>query len=678
MKRLRRSVVLCSIILIVVGFSGMGWARVAFNSYTEDALGYIVRTQDAYVPRAVVEKVGHIELRSPSDIFIDQRDYLYIADTDQGRIVVLTADFQLETLVGEGILRRPTGVYVDEWGNIYVADYGLSLVFKFAPSGEMLQSFARPQSPLFGQNSPYRPSKVVVDRRGNIYIIGDGTTAGIIQLSPYGDFLGYYGANEAHANLRLALQRQFFTKDQRERLFSNLPLSPTNLAIDHKGLIYTVTQGDRGASIKKLDISGANMLPRSMAYDPLFVDLWVGPLGNILALSQNGFIYEFDSEGNLIFIFGGKDSGRQRLGLFTNPSGIAVNSAQEIFVVDRERNNIQVFQRTEFTEEVHAALSLYNEGHYVQSQEPWRYVLRLNNSFDLAHTGIGHGYYKLEDYEQALASYEISNYKAGYSNAFWELRNRWLQEHLGTIIVVLILFAALKRLWTWRNPHRVFLPRTKGQLRKVSNYQLVGELRFLAYFLKNPADGYYGIKREGKTSNLSATILYLLFIGEYLASLYYTHFLFRSGSITDLSLSRELTKLGVPLLLWVISNYLVSTINDGEGTLSNVYQGTIYAFAPYLIFKPWVILVSNALTYNEAFIYDFSNTIIWVWTALLLMIMVMEIHNFSWQETLKNIFTTGFSMLILFLVVFIVYVLVDQILNFGTAVLQEVLIRVQS
>lgn len=673
----RHRLVLTLVMSIILGAATISWGRVAYNSYTQDALGYIVRTQDAYIPRLTLDKIDGLELRSPSDIYIDRNDFLYIADTDNKRVVVLTSELRLDRIIGEGILQRPTGVFVDEQARIYVADYGKSLVFQFAPTGELVASFGRPVSPLFGKNSPYRPLKVAVDRRGNIYVIGDGTTDGVIQFSPYGEFLGYYGANQARANLRLALQRQFFNEEQRARLFRNLPPSPTNIAIDGKGLIYTVTQGDGGASVKKLDISGSNMLPTQMLYSALFVDLYVGPIGNIFALSQDGWVFEYDSEGNLIFIFGGKDSGRQRLGLFTNPSGIAVNSKFEVFVVDRERNNLHVFTRTEFTTQVHQALALYNEGHYVQSQEPWRYVLRLNNLFDLAHAGIGHGYYKLEDYAQALASYEIANNKVGYSNAFWELRNTWLQQHFGSIILLMVLLLVIRKVLIRLHRKYKLFAAIVGWVEFIKQRKLVHELLFVFYFLKNPADGCYGIKREGKSSNLTASLLYLLFFGENLAGLYYTHFIFRSGRTADIALGSELAKVGVPLLLWIVSNYLVSTINDGEGSFANVYQATIYSLAPYLVFKPWVILISNALTFNESFIYDFSHTIIWAWTALLLLVTVMEIHNLSFKETLKNIFVTGFSMVILVLVVFIVYVLVDQVLGFSTAVVQEVLIRVR-
>ncbi len=662
------------VVFLVLSLSGVSSAQVPYYSYTEDSEGNLVRTQDAYLPRLTVDKIGDLELRAPSDIHIDTHDNVYIADTDNKRIVVLNSDLELQSLVGEGILQRPTGVFVDGQGLIYAADYGKSLVFQFSSDGELLQTFGRPDSPLFGRSNPYRPLKVVVDRRGNLYIIGDGTTDGVIQLSPYGDFLGYYGANEARSNLRLLLQRTFFTQEQRARLFRNVPPSPTNIAIDQKGLIYTVTQG-HGQAVKKLDISGANMLPAGMAHDPLFVDIYIGPIGNIFVLSQNGLIYEFDSEGNLIFIFGGRDSGRQRQGLFSNPSGIAVNSKGEVFVVDRERHNIHVFSRTEFTTQVHHALALYNEGYYVQSQEPWQYVLRLNNLFDLAHTGMGHGYYKLQMYEEALESYEISNNKTGYSNAFWEIRNQWLQDHLGTIIIGFIVLWMVKRFLQFlHRKYGIFDPVIAlGQ--RTAQIKIIQELLFLGHFIKNPADGFYGIKREGKSSNFTATLLYLLFFIEWLLGLYYTNFIFRQGRTADIMLSREIAKVAVPFALWVISNYLVSTISDGEGKFSDVYQGTIYSFAPYLLFNPLVILISNALTYNEAFVYDFSYFVIWAWTAGLLFVMVMETHNFEFKETIKNILLTGFSMLILMLVVFIVYVLLDQVFDFGFSVVQEVMVR---
>ena len=175
----------------------------------------------------------------------------------------------------------------------------------------------------------------------------------------------------------------------------------------------------------------------------------------------------------------------------------------------------------------------------------------------------------------------------------------------------------------------------------------------------------------------AATALYALFFVEYVLSLYYTGFIFRSVETAELNLVRELLYVFVPFALWVAANYLVSTISDGEGKLAEVYQGTIYAMAPYLVFSPIITAVSNVLTLNEAFVYSFSYQLLTVWCGVLLFMMVKEIHDYTIRETFKNVFITLFTMVILCLVAFIVYVLLDQVYDFLHSVIREMMVRAE-
>ena len=140
-------------------------------------------------------------------------------------------------------------------------------------------------------------------------------------------------------------------------------------------------------------------------------------------------------------------------------------------------------------------------------------------------------------------------------------------------------------------------------------------------------------------------------------------------------LSKEVVIIYAPFALWVVANYLVSTINDGEGSFKDIYIATIYALFPFILFKPFLIGFSNALTFNESFLIEFSNIILLGWTALMIFIMVREIHDLTFKETFKNLLITIFSMLILMLVLFIVYVLLDQVFDFVYSVIQELIIR---
>lgn len=678
MKNINGKVLLLVLVVFLwLDSSTMVLAEAPYKTYTEDHNRHFVRTQDAYHPSISIEKVGELDFSGPSDIYIDAFNRIYVADTNNHRIVVIDEEGHLIQIIGEDVLKMPTGVFVDHQGNVYVADSGISQVVKFGADNEVKQTFVRPDSPLFGKNNPFKPMKVTVDKRGNVYIISEGSTNGVIQMSSYGDFLGYFGSNESQANLRVMLERFFFTDAQRAKLFKNVPPSPTSIDIDEKGLIYTITQGNEGSSVKRLNISGFNLLPTDMTFHPLYTDLFISKNGNIYTISQNGIIFEFDTEGNLLFSFGAPDDGKSRVGMFINASGIAVDARENIYVVDKERNNIQVFEPTEFTSMVHHALELYKEGHYVKSREPWSQVLKRNNLFDLAHKGLADAYYKQQLYTEAIEEYVIANDKEGYSNAFWEVRNSWLQNNLIYVIYIVIVLLLLRWLLRWlQRKTGMFdsLHRIKNQILTTS---FIRQIRFIFRFIKNPFEGFYGIKEEQKASHWSAAFFYALFFVEYVFALYYTGFIFNNVEPSSLILLKEIGIVFAPIALWIIANYLVSTINEGEGKFSEVFKGTIYAMAPYLVFSPFIVIVSNVLTNNDAFLYSFANTIIIVWCAVLLFIMVKEIHDYTVRETIGNILITLFGMLILSLVVFIIYVLLDQVFDFVYSVIRELMVRAE-
>ena len=136
--------------------------------------------------------------------------------------------------------------------------------------------------------------------------------------------------------------------------------------------------------------------------------------------------------------------------------------------------------------------------------------------------------------------------------------------------------------------------------------------------------------------------------------------------------SKKLSKTIGILLLFVICNYLVSSINDGEGKLKDVYISTAYSLVPLIFFSPIVIIFSNFLTINETFIYQASNNILWGWSFMLLFFMIKEVHNYGVKETIKIILITVFTMVMMIASLFIFYVLIQQIITFFFDVLLEV------
>lgn len=652
------------------------FAESTYKTFTEDHQRKLVRTQDAYFPVKAIEGVGVVKFNAPSDIYIDSSDFIYVADTGNRRIVVIRPDESFYTF-GEDLLSSPTGVFVAN-GKIYVADESARKVYQFTQEGKLVKEFVKPTSPLFGKGNTYKPTKIAVDKRGNLYIVSTGSVDGLVQLSPEGEFLGYFGSNNAPISLQNIFTKFFFSKKTQRNITKNFPPSPKNIAMDSAGLVYTVTPGAEGESVKRFNISGVNLLPNDMSFDNFYSDMFVGGNGNIYVAGQKGRIDEFDRDGNLLFTFGAPDDGLSRIGLFLNVSGIAVDSKGQIYILDKERKNIQIFGPSEFANEVHTSLALYYEGFYVKSEGPWRTVLQKNNLFDLAHKGLGDAFYKQQIYDRAMKEYVISNDKEGYSNAYWEVRNNWLQNNLAKVFVLLVILSIFWQLMKQLHRRKGIFDGVIKVKNSILSIKIVRELSFLFYFIKNPIDGFYGIKRENKASLLSATILAVIIFIEYITSLFYTGFIFSNIELSELHLYTELLNFFVPLVMWIIANYLISSITEGEGKFRDVYIATIYSLMPYIIVKPLLILFSNVLTLNEAFVYDFGSLIIMGWSGLLIFLMVKEIHYYTIRETIKNILLTIFGMIMLALVLFIVFVLLDQVYDFVNAVVEEVSDRVQS
>ncbi|MCU9612678.1 YIP1 family protein [Caldibacillus lycopersici] len=667
-------VFLCAYILFLFPFSKDASAAAPYLTGTLSADGYLIETQTAYEPLGNL--FPYTEIVNPEDIFIDNNGSIYVVDSGAKRVLVSKENGAKSYVIGEGILGLPTGVFVDRQGDIYVADYEKEKVFRFSNTGELKQEFGKPDSPLFGSKSPYKPQKVTVDLRGNVYIIGEGSTNGIIQLSNKGEFLGYFGVNRTEVSFVSAIRDMFASEEQKSRLFMKTPPAPNNISIDDRGLIYTITAGTTNEVVKKLNVAGQNMLPPYITDFSNLVDITVDKDGNIFVLNTDGLVIEFDSYGDLLFVFGGKDDGTNRQGLFKQPSGIAVDDTGILFITDKELGMVQVFEPTEFSKIIHSGIALYKEGLYVESQKYWESVIDLNSSFGLAHTAMGKSFYKQQDYEKALEEYRLAKDVEGYSDAFWEVRYTWMQDHLEIIFYYALGILALYFILKWLDKKFSIFHGVRRSFKRLSAYKLVSDLLFMFRFLKHPIDSFYDLKRKGRGSILSATILYFVLFVFYLIFRFQTGFIFSTNRSGEANLLMEFSIIFIPIVSFIIVNYLVSTINDGEGKFRDIYIGTAYSLVPYLSFVLPVTLISNFLTLNEAFVYSFSMTIIYAWCAVILFIMIKEIHNFTFSETLKNIFITLFGITILLLVVVIIFVLIDQVYDFIYSIIKEVLLRV--
>jgi len=535
-----------------------------YETYTVDYEGNLTFTQTAYTPVGVLNR--DVSLFNPEDIYIKD-DLVYIADTGNSRIVVMDYNGNLVRLVGEDELSQPTGVFVSEDDYLYVADKLNKLVYKYDLSGNLIRVFDRPTEPLFGQNSPFTPLKVVVGSGENIYIVGDGSSSGVIQLNYDGSFLGYFGVNLSDKSLIERIAEIFV----RPGVYaSNIPPSPTNITINNKSLVYTSTPNTTSA-LKKLDVNGNNILTTiNYNEEQNIVDLSVDDLGYVYAIYDDGLIVEYDPNGNLLFAFDVVSSSSNVLGLVQTPSGIQIDEYHNIFVIDKGKSEIVTYQPSVFTNLVHEAVNLYNQGSYEESTILFESILSQNDNFALAHSSLGKAYYQSGDYDLALEEYYKASDIDGYSTTFWKVRDIWLSNNLGTVFSLILIFFFFTYVIKLVNKKTLILSPVNQKIEKLKQHPNYRRFSLLFFMMKHPIDACYEIKHEKRSGLITASGLIVVLFIEYLLYLRFTGFIF-TGAEIQIRLGVEIFKYFSIIFLFIFANYLIATLSDGEGFLRCLY-----------------------------------------------------------------------------------------------------------
>lgn len=450
---------------ILVALPAAAFAEIPYAGYTYDNKQKPVPSINGYV---YADSIDGFESAAGAfmdiqDIFIAGDDTMYIVDSGNNRIVHYDANKKLLGTIGKkegkSALNKPKGVFATEDGHIYVADTKNNRIAVFDQNGEFVREFLDPKSPLLGSSFMYLPSKVIVDKNGNMFIVCDGLYRGLLQLNANGEFAGLFGANHVGFSLTKALANLIATEEQKKQIAGEKPPEFSNLFLNDEGFIYTTTLGVRKEQIKRLSSVGKDTLNEQSVLHgnrygdfvmrmgktqyEAFVDLSVDRQGFITAVDQtSGKLFQYDSLGNLLFIFGGL--GTQN-GLFITPSSIAQTSDGMLYVADKSRNRIDRFRITPFGELVHKASVLYAEGLYEEAKQPWQEVLKRNNHFDMAYLAIGKALYKQERFKEAMFYFKTARAGDEYSEAFLEYRKSFLRDHFAALIAgIVVLFAGIK------------------------------------------------------------------------------------------------------------------------------------------------------------------------------------------------------------------------------------------
>lgn len=346
-------------------------------------------------------------------------------------------------------------------------------------------------------------------------------------------------------------------------------------------------------------------------------------------------------------------------------------------MLDKERGVVQVWYPTEYAHLLHGAEADFQRGDYSASYEKWTAIMAMNPMAYRSYFGCARALFQLGQYAQAAELYGFIEHPEGYSNSFWEIRSEWMRSNMeyillgiAMLVVVCAVVKALSGRYAWGE--RI----AAGYRGACGKYPLLKNLTAdVAYFLRHPIDGVYYLKTQRRGSVAGATVLYVTALAVYMVCRGAKAFLFGGGySYYNDPVSIFLI-ITVPALLFLVGSYLISSINDGEGSFRAIYVSFAYSLSAFIICWPVLTLITHSLTLTELFIYRLMAFLVLGYTAVLVFISIKEAHVYNLRKTFANVFLTLFFMLITILAVVILFILWRELVSFLSEVFEEVRYR---
>jgi hypothetical protein len=324
-------------------------------------------------------------------------------------------------------------------------------------SGKLVKVIANPVSEMLADDYAFFPLKVCVDYAGRVYSIARGMFQGIMVFDAEGEFTGFFGTINVQISAWQKIWRKLSTKAQRSRQTLFIPTEFTGVDAAEDGFIFASNKDPQGEqAVRRLNPKGEDVIKRGMLNNlggdvvfrdgsgylepSVIVDVNVrqGGIYSILD-SKRGRIFTYDHEGNLLYIFGGMGS---QEGTFRIPAALESSGAM-MMVLDSYRCEIITFKATDYGKLINEAVELRFNGDEALAVEKWREVLKLNETFELANSGIGKAYLTAGDNLLAMRHLKLGMNRRYYSIAFKRYRNDWLSANFGWIMSIAAVAAAV-------------------------------------------------------------------------------------------------------------------------------------------------------------------------------------------------------------------------------------------
>ncbi len=705
-SKLLLSFLLVILLAFSISFGALGASlnNVPYKNYTYwDNYGSKtpVETKAVYEPTRIING-NDLGIGSFSEIqhLFTYNDSLYVLDSANGRIVILDSDYVVKSQItsltfnGQKIsIVGAKGLFVDNEG-IIITDTANKRIVCLDNNCTVKKIITAPNDPSIPDSFDFAPLKIVKDSYGYYYLLCEGSYYGMMVFDNDFIFSGFFGANNVTSTFSDAIKEfivsLFETDEKHSNSVQALPFSLLDICLDNEGFLLTVNSEITG-QIRRFGLEGKNILKKTtdftssstdsynFADSPVmyldktskyntyitcaFTSIASDDKGFIYAIeATQGRIYMYDSDCNLISVFGGGLRNGSQMGTFCSPDSICCFKS-DLLISDFSTGYITIFKPTDYGRTLIRADMEFVKNNYFKAKDDFIKIYNQDKNCQIAIKGIARAYLKEGNYKKAMEYAKLGIDKKTYAKAFEKVRADFIAHNFWWMfIITLFLICGLCYL--------LFFKKSKANSR-ISN----SKVKVCLDFLFHPIDSLNEIRYKNNGSILISSILLFLFFLSQIFSTIYGGFVFSSVNLS--TFNAILTLLGTigVILLWVVSSWLVCILFDGKGRLKEIYCSTCLCLIPLIFYNISYLFFSNVLVPTTNSGFELFKNICYIITAIFIVLSVMVIEDFTFFKALGLSLVVIIAMAIVAFVLFIMLTLWQDLISFVTQIVNEATMR---
>lgn len=200
-------------------------------------------------------------------------------------------------------------------------------------------------------------------------------------------------------------------------------------------------------------------------------------------------------------------------------------------------------------------------------------------------------------------------------------------------------------------------------------------IKQLVHVIFHPFDGYYQLKMETKKRYWVATALLFLYGIVQIISYQYTGFIINNNPIFMMNSIRIFLLALFPILLFVVSNWSVTSLFEGSGTIGDIYTVVCYALFPKIVFDLMGVVFSNFVISEEVPLLTAFTSIGTVWFCFLVFAGLCVIHEYTVFSNILMLIGTFIATIIIVFLLMLYITIMSKTVNFIVTVISEFLRR---